>query len=187
MRRLAESPDPEDAHFETNISPPGQVRRCCTVETRYISRQISDRLKVCILCGNNKLLSHNLMQANSVVSQCALLRLQTAVQHAHRRFVAEWNFAVGQYPVFFHTQKILKMLFMNRLWTYFFNLFTVLCTCILGLFSMLNGNEDDDKILSFVIIVPSMTCHHQPAILWELEFYWLLLSTSFDIWALVNS
>ena len=127
MRRLAESPDPEDAHFETNISArPGPKMLHCTVETRYISRQISDRLKVwrnCILWGNNKLLSHNLMQANSVVSQCALLRLQTAVQHAHRRFVAEWNFAVGQYPVFFHTQKILKMLFMNRLWTYFFNLF----------------------------------------------------------------
>ena len=116
-------------HISRQISPPGQFRRCCTacnVETRYISRQISDRLKVwrnCILWGNNKLLSHNLMQANSVVSQCALLRLQTAVQHAHRRFVAEWNFAVGQYPVFFHTQKILKMLFMNCLWTYFFNLF----------------------------------------------------------------
>ena len=93
MRSLAESPDPEDAHFETNISArPGPKMLHCTVETRYISRQISDRLKVwrnCILWGNNKLLSHNLMQANSVVSQCALLRLQTAVQHAHRRFVAE--------------------------------------------------------------------------------------------------
>ena len=50
MRRLAESPqspDPEDAHFQTNISArPGPRILHCTGETRYISRQISDRLKV---------------------------------------------------------------------------------------------------------------------------------------------